>query len=88
MDIEKIKEIYGDSVIALIKQNIDDISINIKYLKKLGFTDIEDIFERYVYIFIEDNDSFKSKINKFINIIGENYVSILENNMELWEKLL
>ncbi len=88
MDIEKIKEIYGDSVIALIKQNIDDISINIKYLKKIGFTDIEDIFERYVYIFIEDNDSFKSKINKFINIIGENYVSILENNMELWEKLL
>ena len=88
MDIEKIKEIYGDSVIALIKQNIDDISINIKYLKKIGFTDIEDIFERYIYIFIEDNDSFKSKINKFINIIGENYVSILENNMELWEKLL
>ena len=88
MDIEKIKEIYGDSVIALIKQNIDDISINIKYLKKIGFTDIEDIFERYVYIFIEDNDTFKSKINKFINIIGENYVSILENNMELWEKLL
>lgn len=88
MDIEKIKEIYGDSVIALIKQNIDDISINIKYLKKIGFTDIEDIFERYVYIFIEDNDSFKSKINKFINIIGENYVSILENNIELWEKLL
>ena len=84
MDIEKIKEIYGDSVIALIKQNIDDISINIKYLKKIGFTDIEDIFERYVYIFIEDNDSFKSKINKFINIIGENYVSILENNIELW----
>lgn len=88
MDIEKIREIYGDSVIDLINQNIDDISINIKYLKELGFTDVEDIFERYVYIFIEDNDIFKDKINKFINIIGENYVSILENNMELWEKLL
>lgn len=88
MDIEKIREIYGDSVIDLINQNIDDISINIKYLKELGFTDVEDIFERYVYIFIEDNDIFKDKINKFINIIGEDYVSILENNMELWEKLL
>lgn len=88
MDIEKIKEVYGDSVIELINQNIDDISINIKYLKELGFTDVEDIFERYVYIFIEDNATFKSKIDKFINIIGEDYVSILENNMELWEKLL
>ena len=34
MDIEKIREIYGDSVIELINQNIDDISINIKYLKQ------------------------------------------------------
>ena len=88
MNIEKIKEIYGDSVIELINQNIDDISINIKYLKKLGFTDVEDIFERYACIFIEDSDIFKSKINNFINIIGQDYVSILENNMELWEKLL
>ncbi len=64
MDIEKIREIYGDSVIDLINQNIDDISINIKYLKELGFTDAEDIFERYVYIFIEDNDIFKDKYFK------------------------
>lgn len=88
MNIEKIKKIYGDSVIELINRNIDDISMNIKYLKELGFTDVEDIFERYVYIFIEDNNIFKNKIDKFINIIGENYVSILENNMELWEKFL
>ena len=63
MDIEKIKEIYGDSVIALIKQNIDDISINIKYLKKIGFTDIEDIFERYIYIFIDRQISLQKKMN-------------------------
>lgn len=88
MDIEKIKEIYGDSIIELINQNIDDVSMNIKYLKELGFTDVEDIFERYVYIFMEDNSTFKRKINKFINIIGKDYVSILENNMELWGKLL
>ena len=83
-NIEKIMEIYGDSTADLISENVDDIVDNLMYLKKLEFNDIEDIFERYV----EDPKTFRKKVNKLINRLGEDYVSVLEENMNIWEEML
>ena len=87
-NIEKIMEIYGDSTADLISENVDDIVDNLMYLKKLDFDDIEDIFERYVFIFVEDQKTFRKKVNKLISRLGEDYVSVLEENMNIWEEML
>ena len=88
IDFNKISDTYGDSVIELIRENIEDVNENINYMIKLGFTDIEDIFERYTLIFIDTPSIFKEKINKLINELGSNYIDIIENDLFILEKLM
>jgi hypothetical protein len=88
INFDKIETIYGKETLELINNNIEDVVSNINYLISLGFDDVEDIFERYTLIFIEDTITFKDKIDKLIKVLGNNYVDILEENMEIWENLL
>ena len=87
INYNKITEIYGKECLTSINDNVEDVIRNLKYLKELGFEDIEDIFERYVYIFIQDNKIFKSKINNLIKKIGLDYVDIIETNLDILEVL-
>ena len=87
INYNKIIEIYGKEYITLINDNIDDVVNNLSYLQELGFQDIEDIFERYTYIFIQDNKCFKEKINKLITNLGFDYVNIIETNLSMLECL-
>ena len=88
INFNKIYEIYGEDVIELIKENVSEITKNLSYMIKLGFSDVEDIFERYAVIFICDNNEFVEKINKLINKLGENYVEIIENDLGVLEELI
>lgn len=90
MDINfnKIALIYGNDMITSVKENIDEVGKNIKYMIDLGFDDIEDIFEREVPLFINDSIDFKKKIDCLINKIGPDYVNEIENNLSLLEDLL
>ena len=88
IDIEKIRLVYGNDTLKLVKENFEDIKKNIKYLEQLGFNDVVDIFERYVVIFICDCSYFKENINKLIKKLGENYVERIENNLNLLEDLI
>jgi len=87
IDYNKIAEVHGNSCLYLIKDNLEEIKSNIDYLKNIGFEAIKDIFERYPYVFITDNQEFKQKINKLITKIGIDYVNIIENNLELLGEL-
>ena len=71
-----------------IKENSEEVVLNINYLIKIGFEDTNDIFERYPIIFICEHKDFKKKIDRLITRLGFNYVEILENDMSLWEELL
>lgn len=71
-----------------IKENLKNVVSNINYLNLLKFTDIEDIFERYVFLFLYDEKIFKNKISNLINKIGPNYVVEIESNLELLEELI
>lgn len=88
IDFKKIEKIYGIEMLELVRDNFDDITNNINYMKKLEFTDIEDIFERYIPIFICSNKEFKDKINNLVNKLGIDYVSIIENDLSILEELL
>lgn len=66
IDFDKINKIYGIETLNNIKENINEVNKNISYMYKLGFTDIEDIFERETLLFICDNKEFKNKIDKLI----------------------
>ena len=88
MDINfnKIKKIYGNEILNIIKENQENVIENLKYLYKLGFIDIEDIFEREVLLFIDTD--FKTKIDSLIFKLGLNYVEIIENDLSLLEEIL
>lgn len=87
VNYDKIIEIYGENCLTLILENIQNVEKNINYLNALGYTDTIDIFERYPYLFIKTELEFKNQINKLINKLGFDHVNIIENNLDLLEKL-
>lgn len=87
INFDKIIEIYGESCLVLILDNIQDVEKNLTYLNTLGFTDTIDIFERYPYLFINTEIEFQNKINKLTNKLGIDYVNIIETNLDVLEEL-
>ena len=47
INLENMKEIYGEGIIKVIIDNEELIKENVKTLEKYKFNDIEDIIERY-----------------------------------------
>ena len=88
INFNNIKDTYGDSVVLLIRDNMNEINENIDYLKELKFTDIEDIFEKFVLLFLDTPSEFKDKFDKLINKLGDNYVDKIENDLFILEELL
>ena len=88
INYDKILDIYGESCLVLILENIQNIEKNINYLNGLGYTDTIDIFERYPYLFIKTNTEFENQINSLITKLGINHVDIIENNLDLLEELM
>lgn len=87
LDLEKLKEIYGDSIINEISTNVGNLINNINYLKSRQFTNAEEIFERYPYAFLTNEEEFKSKVDKLITSLGVEYIEKLEEDMNLWSIL-
>lgn len=88
VNLNNIRDTYGDSLVLLIRDNIDDVMKNIDYLNKLNFTDTEDIFERYAILFLDTPSEFKNKIDNLIKELGNDYVDIIENDLSILENLL
>ena len=87
INYNKIIEIYGRDYINLINENIDEVIKNLNYLNNLGFQDIEDIFERYAFLFLDSSNKFQDKFNKLIANLGSDYVNIIETNLSILEVL-
>ena len=87
INYNKIIEIYGRDYINLINENIDEVIKNLNYLNNLGFEDIEDIFERYTFLFLDSNNKFQDKFNKLIASLWSDYVNIIEENLSILEVL-
>ncbi len=87
MNLDKIKEIYGESAIIEIKNNIDDVVQNINTCISLHFRDVYDILENNPYIFLQPSDLFEEKIKSLIQKLGVEYIEKLEEDMTLWGEM-
>ncbi|MBQ9018739.1 MAG: hypothetical protein IJ097_00305 [Bacilli bacterium] len=87
IDLEKIKEIYGENTIYQLKENIENVSNNISFLSSLGFDDVINIFENSPYMFLYTPTIFKRKVNALIDKLGVEYIEKLDNDISLWGDL-
>ena len=87
IDLEKIIEIYGNSSIYEISDNIDELKANMKYLYNLGIEDVLNVIELYPYMFLQERDVFKEKVDELINSLGDNYLEELSNDFNLWSSV-
>ena len=87
INYNKILELYGIELFDDIKNNSDIVINNINYLSSIGIIDISDVFERYPYIFLLDNDIFIKNVDELTKSLS-NYIEELNNDTSLWEMLL
>lgn len=87
INIDKIKEIYGENSLYEIKNNLDNVINNVNYLIEYNIKNIEEILECYPYIFLMSEEEFKTMIDNYIKELGINYQEELEQDMSLWGRL-
>lgn len=85
INIQKMKEVYGEEIAEIMIENEENIKANIETLKKYGFKDIEGIIEMYPSVMMNFPKQFKGKVEKLKNIYGENFVNKIENDISLLE---
>ena len=87
LDMNRIKEIFGNSAILEIKDNEREFIDNIKYLISLGCPNVYELVEIYPYTFLIDTNDFKSKVTILLDSLGVESFEKIENNLEIWGSL-
>jgi len=86
VDLNKMKEIYGEEILELIKDNMDIVVENILIMKKYNFSDIQWLFESSPAFFLNFPMDFEKKLKKIIKKVGLNYVQYIQENVCLLEE--
>lgn len=84
INLEKLEEIYGKSLVKEMHDDIENLIENMKYLDKLEFDDIYDIIEINPYLFLIDNNEFIKRINDLITSLGIEYLQMLAEDTSYW----
>lgn len=87
LDMNRIKDIFGNSAILEIKDNQEEFLDNIKYLISLSCPNVYELVEMYPYTFLIDTDEFKNKVNNLLDSLGIYSFEKIENNLEIWGSL-
>lgn len=87
INLEKLEEIYGKSLVKEMHDDIENLIENMKYLDKLEFDDIYDIIEINPYLFLIDNNEFIKRINDLITSLGIEYLQILAEDTSYWRNI-
>ena len=87
-NIKKISSLYGKTVADEIRENLEVVEANIKWLQSLGFAKLDEIFYTYSIAFLQDEETFKRKVFKIISNVGVENLKILEKNLQFWEGLI
>ena len=62
---ELLSKTVPESLINDIKNNKELIEANVKYLKKIGLSNLDEIFKKYYPMFLMDNSNFQKVFNKY-----------------------
>lgn len=84
--LENIIDTYGEDIKEDILENKDIVLENYNFLKELNIISVDEIFQRYITIFLDEN--FKNKVNKLISNLGEDYIEKIEENISIFDSLL
>ena len=84
LNMNRINEIFGNSMISEIKENKEEFIKNIEYVFSLGYKDTYELVELYPETFLIDPTIFKEKVNKLLDSLGVESFEILNENLELW----
>ena len=90
INLEKLEEIYGKSLVKEMHDDIENLIENMKYLDKLEFDDIYDIIEVNPYLFLIDNNELieKSNIKMLIDKTNEAVLNWSQNiEVNLYKKI-
>ena len=87
INIELMKDIYGEEIEKIIENNMENIKKNEKILEELKFESIQGIFEMYPELFMNFPKQFRKKIEGLKEIYGESYVKIIEEDLTKVEVL-
>ena len=84
LNVEKIREIYGDSIVFELKDNMDNLVDNLNFLISKKIEDPYDVVETNPYLFLQSPETFQEKINSLIERLGVEYVEKLSEDSSLW----
>ena len=84
--LENIIDTYGEDIKEDILENKDIVLENYNFLQELNIISVDEIFQRYITIFLDEN--FKNKVNKLISNLGEDYIEKIEENISILDSLL
>ena len=84
--LENIIDTYGEDIKEDILENKDIVLENYNFLQELNIISVDEIFQRYIKIFLDEN--FKNKVNKLISNLGEDYIEKIEENISIFDSLL
>lgn len=87
LDMNRMNEIFGNSMILEIKENKEDFIHNIKYVYSLGYKDVYELVEQYPETFLFDSEIFEEKVNKLIDSLGIEPFTKIEENIGIWGSL-
>ncbi len=84
LDMMKIKEMFGKSILEEIRENQEEFIQNIEYIASLGYKDVFELVEHYPETFLQDEDTFKEKVDQLLNSLGVESFEKIEENLDLW----
>ncbi len=87
LNMNRINEIFGKSMINEIKENKEEFIKNIQYVFSLGYKDVYELVELYPETFLMDPTIFKEKVNKLLDSLGVESFEKINENLELWGSL-
>ena len=84
--IDDIVDTYGSSIKKDIVDNKETVMDNYNYLKNLNVISVDEIFTRYIIMFLDED--FKKKINRLILKLGEDYIEKIEEDISIFDRMI
>ena len=84
--IDDIVDTYGSSIKKDLIDNKETVINNYNYLKSLNVISVDEIFTRYIIMFLDED--FKKKINDLILKLGEDYIEKIEEDLSIFDRII